>query len=219
MSNWKDFIDIEHRTFRESLQDGLMEIMIGIILMGMAGASLYLPLVALYLVPLLFWMPISEAIRKRYTYPRIGYFKLKKDPARRVLPGVFLYQALVFASVGLSLFILFGNSTDPKLWFRAMPLIFGMMLVGAFLHTAGKTGSRRPYIYASFSMIVASIFSIIEFEGLEFPYLFGEFGAGLVLYLSIMGSLLTIIGIYQFFSFVLRHPVATDSDLLVPEGC
>ena len=217
MTEGKGLAEIERKAFRESLQDGLMEAMIGIILIGMAAASGHIVFVAVYLIPLLFWRPISEAIRRRYTYPRIGYYRLRSDPAKKVLPGVFLYQILVFILIGITLFVIFGDITDPGLWFRAMPLIFALMLVGAFLHTAGKTGSRRPYLYSMISLVIASVLSTMEFEGLNFPYLFGEFGAGLVLFFIFMGSLLLIIGALQFFSFLRSHPMAPDSALVATE--
>ena len=213
-----NLVEIERKAFRESLQDGLMEILLGTILVGMAAASINILLVVIYLVPLIFWKPISEVARRRFTYRRIGYFSLRQDPARKVLPGVFLYQALVFVAIGIALLVIFGDFTDPGLWFRAMPVIFALMLVGAFLYTAGKTGSRRPYIYASVSIMAGSAFSILEFGGLDFRYLFGEFGAGLVLYFAFMGGLLLIAGIIQFFSFVRKYPVAPDETVMVKDA-
>ena len=218
MSDQNRLVEIERKAFRESLQDGLMEILLGAILIGMAAASINIFLVVIYLVPLIFWKPISEAARRRFTYQRIGYFRLRQDPARKVLPGVFLYQALVFVIIGIALLVAFGDFTDPSLWSQAMPVIFALMLVGAFMYTAGRTGSRRPYIYASVSILAGSLFSIMDFGDLDFRYLFGEFGAGLVLYFAFMGTLLLITGIIQFSSFMRKNPAVPDEAVTLNEA-
>ena len=208
--------DIEQKAFRDSMQDGLMEAMIGIVLLGMAAASVSLVFIAAYIMPLIFWGPISEAVRKRYTYPRIGYVKLRTDPARKVLPGVFLYQLAIFGILGVALFIIFGDVANAEHWHRSMPLVFSLMLVGACLYTADKSGSKCPYLYASVSVVSGCIFSVLEFKDLEFPFLFGELGTGLVLYFIFMGSIMVSTGIGLFVYFLHRHPQAPDEDLT---GC
>lgn len=206
-----DLKELERKAFRDSMQDGLMEIMIGIILLGMAAASVSLVFVVGYILPLLFMGPITEAVRKRYTYPRLGYVKLHTDSARKTLPGIFLYQFIVFAVMAVALFIIFGDVTNPQLWFKWSPLWFAMMLVGAFLYSAGKSGSRSPYVYAFVSVISAFVFCIVDFKDLKFPYLFGELGTGLVVYFIFMGGVLAIIGLILFVHFLRKYP-------LPPEG-
>ena len=52
-------------------------------------------------------------------------------------------------------------------------------------------------------------FSVISFD-LTFPYLFGYFGPGVVLYFLLMGGLMLFSGIIQLIGFVSQNPVSAE---------
>ena len=147
-----DIHAIERRANREAMQDGLGEILVGIILIGMGAASIYLFLAAIYLIPLILSRRISEVFKRRFTYPRIGYVKPQEEGIRKVLPGVFLYEIAVFAGLAVAFLLVFGDFADPRIWFRWSPLLFAMMLVGAYVYSHGKSGNKLYLGYAAFAL-------------------------------------------------------------------
>ena len=80
--NWKE---IERKAYRDAQQDGLMEILSGlgmIFIAGMVSGTLstaFAPLIVL------FFKPALEALRRRFTYPRIGYVKLPEGEQDRII--------------------------------------------------------------------------------------------------------------------------------------
>jgi hypothetical protein len=203
---------IERRANREAMQDGLGEILVGIILIGMGAASVHLFLAAIYLIPLILSRKISEVFKRRFTYPRIGYVKPHEEGARKVLPGVFLYEIAVFAGLAVAFLLIFGDLADPQVWSRWSPLLFAMMLVGAYLYSHGRSGNRLYLAYAGFALASGIAFSLASFEGMSFPYLFGDWGPGIVIFFLVTGSGFLLFGLSSLLWFITRHPVEAAGD-------
>lgn len=83
MSQTKDIRELERKALHTYLQDGLLDIVLGVQLVLL---SLFLSNRSLSFVVL--WTPLAlgslEALRKRLTYPRVGYVKLPQ-PASLVI--------------------------------------------------------------------------------------------------------------------------------------
>ena len=195
-----DESDIERRLFRDSTQDGLMEILLGISMVGIAAASASLLFTPLYIAPLAFGRQISEAVRNRYTYPRIGYVKLREEPTRRSVMGVLLYEFLVLTGAAAA-FLLFGGITNFSLWARWSPLIISALLLGLFLHLRGRSGSLRYLAIAFISVAAGYVLSVVSID-YTFPHLFGELGPGAVLYFLFVGAVMIVSGVTRFAYFV-----------------
>ncbi|NOQ34218.1 MAG: hypothetical protein GQ567_08530, partial [Methanosarcinales archaeon] len=63
--------ELEKKAYRDSQQDGLMEVMMGLILMTFGG-FFYSTVFVFYILLIVFSGKIVEFVRRRYTYPRIG---------------------------------------------------------------------------------------------------------------------------------------------------
>ena len=201
--------ELEREVFLDSTQDGLMELLLGVSMIGVAAASASLLFVPLYIVPLALGGRITEAVRKRLTYPRIGYVKLREEPAGRALRGVLLYEFLVLLVAAVALYILSGDVMEFGLWVSWSPLITALLVLGLFLYLHDKSGNRRYLALAVLSVLVGLVFSIVSFD-ISFPYLFGYFGPGAVLYFLLMGSVMLFSGFIQFAYFLSRNPVSPE---------
>lgn len=193
---------MEQKTYREFMQDGLTEIFMGILLVGMGVLFIvksFFP--AFFAVFVIFVFPrIVERLKRRYTYPRIGYAKLHEDPPKKIAVGIFSYMLVVAVVMVVVLFVIFsGISAD--LWYRWTPTFMGAMLTGAFIYLAGKSGDSRNYGIGVFGLVTGVVLSVYTFESMW---------TGLIVYLIFMGSVFLGLGLVRFGYFVHTFPVKEE---------
>ncbi|MEA3323598.1 MAG: hypothetical protein U9Q37_00420 [Euryarchaeota archaeon] len=186
--------ELKKKAYHESQQDGLMEVMIGLILITFGG-FFYSTAFAFYILLIVFSGKIVEFIRRRYTYPRIGVVKFHGENPKDALIGVFLFELAVIVII-FTLITISGDVTDYSSWVNWAPLFFGMILVGPFAHAASKSGSVRYYGYAILSVILGLFFSLVES---------GSGCTGLILYLVITGGFLVLGGLVIFVRFLRKY--------------
>jgi len=196
MSQTINLKELERKAFRDSQQDGLMEIMMGIILLTFGG-FFYSTIFVFYILLILFSGKIVEFFRNRYTYPRIGFVKLHQEKPKDALKGVFLFEFAVITIIFV-LISFFGDVTNSSQWVKWSPLFFGMILVGPFAHAASKSGSVRYSGYAILSVTLGVFFSLIEF---------GSGCTGLILYLVFIGGFLFFCGLVILIRFLREYPL------------
>ena len=202
MSTQIDLLKIEKKAYRDSQQDGLMEVMMGLILMTFGG-FLYSPIFAFYILLIIFSRKIVEFIRRRYTHPRIGFVKFHEENPKDALTGVFLFEFAVIV-IMFTLISIFGDVKDYSQWVKWSPLFFGMILVGPFAHAASRSGSIRYTGYAILSVVLGVFFSLIEF---------GSGYTGLILYLVFIGAFLFLGGLVIFSLFLRKYPLPAEEAL------
>ena len=188
--------EIEQKTFRDSQQDGLLELVIGICMVAISSRLFSRMLVFMMILPVLLFHPFLEAMRRRFTYPRIGYVKLIPDKPKEVIGAIFLVTLIVLAIMAVA-FILFGNVRDFNLWMKWLPVWGGTVLAGMFSSFASKSGSPRYYVFAVWSVLSGFALSLLKFEALE---------TGVLLYFLVMGGLLTPCGLVLFIRFLRKYP-------------
>jgi hypothetical protein len=188
--------ELEKKAYRDSQQDGLMEVMMGLILMTFGG-FFYSPIFAFYILLIVFSGKIMEFVRRRYTYPRIGFVKFHGENPKDALTGVLLFELAVIV-IMFTLISISGNVMDYSQWVKWSPLFFGLILVGPFAHAQSRSGNIRYYGYAILSVILGLFFSLVEF---------GSGGTGLILYLVIIGGFLVLSGLVIFIRFLRKYPL------------
>ena len=179
------------KAYRDSQQDGLVEVMRGWILLTFGG-FFYSTVFAFYILLIVFSGKIVESIWRRYTYPRIGVVKFHGEHPKDALTGVLLFELAVIV-IMFTLISISGDVMDYSQWVKWSPLFFGMILVGPFAHAASKSGSVRYSGYAILSVVLGIFFSLIGF---------GSGCTGLILYLVIMGAFLVLGGLVIFTRFL-----------------
>lgn len=186
---------IEQKSFRFIGQDGLVEIMIGILLIAFgvtfgSGISVFPMLIAVFVFPRLL-----EAVRNRCTYPRIGYAKLPVDEPKKTVKGMFGYLAVVLAVMFIC-FLLLGRVRDVAAYRKWSPLLMGVLLVGGFLYAHSRSGSRRYIVFAVLSVVSGIFFSIMNFESYN----------GLIVNFFAMGAVFIVSGFTLFILFLRKYP-------------
>ncbi|MHC4119403.1 MAG: hypothetical protein ACYSWO_18060 [Planctomycetota bacterium] len=196
MSREIDVKAIERKTFRESQQDGLLELVMGICMIAISTRLFSRVLVVMLVLPVIGFHPLLEAMRKRFTYPRIGYVKLIPDKPKEVVAGIFLVSVIVVCILAVALLI-FGGAGSFATWLRWCPFWGGTVLAGMFGSFASKSGAVRHRLFAAWSLFAGIVLSLIRFDAVE---------TGTLLYFAVMGALLIPFGLVQFTAFLRAHP-------------
>ena len=199
MSQNLDVRKVEQRVWRASQQDGLMEVAIGILLAATALQIRVTGLIALWIVVLVSLAPGLEAIRKRVTYPRIGYVELVQEEPKKTVRGIGVYTIGVYAAMALA-FAIFGDIGDWRLWRRWSPTLAGVLFSGGMIFAASKSGAARYY---AFVVLAVGL-------GIAFSILFPESYTGLTLYLLALGGAFILCGSVTFIRFLRRCPPPTE---------
>ncbi|MFQ6123448.1 MAG: hypothetical protein ACE5R6_02440 [Candidatus Heimdallarchaeota archaeon] len=200
MTKNKDWNKIERRVFRDTQQDGLMELLSGlgmVYIAGMVTGKLSPVFIALIV---LFFTPALGALRRRFTYPRIGYVKLPEVQSNLVWRGIFLVMLglLIIITIALTLI---GEMRNVERWLNWIPAFLGIVYVGMFLKLAVKSKNTRYYGYSIFSVINGFSFSLLTFE---------SWRTGIEMYFLSMGGVLMITGFALFLRFLRTNPLPTD---------
>ena len=190
-----DLKEIEKKTFRDCHQDGLLELVMGICMVTMSTRLISRFLVFMLALPVLVFGPVLVAMRKRFTYPRIGYVKLIPDKPKQVLAVIFLITFIVVVVLAVAFFLL-GNVRDFNLWMKWVPVWGGVVLAGMFSSFGSKSGCARYYVFALWSLISGFVLSILNFEAVE---------TSTLLYFLVMGCLLIPWGLVTFIRFLRKY--------------
>ncbi len=190
-----NFKEIEQKTFRESNQDGLLELVMGICMAAISTRLISRVLVVMLILPVILFGPVLLALRRRYTYPRIGYVKLIPDKPKEVIGAIFLITLIVIVVLAV-IFFIFGDVRDFNLWMKWIPVWGGVVLAGMFSSFGSKSGCIRYYIFAVWSLISGFVLSVLRFEAIE---------TGTLLYFLAMGALLIPWGLVTFIRFLRKY--------------
>jgi len=197
MSESLNLDHLERQAWRRDASDGLMEFLAGILFFFVARAMVD-PHLAW--VPALLLFPMRWANRffkERFTWPRIGYVKLKSEDSKDFGRGVLTYLAVVFV-IYLALLWVFGDITSFQSWRQWLPTLMGGFCSGGFFFAAGKSRLARHYALAIFCIAWGLVCSLPA-EPFSTPGIQRwALGLGLV-------NLLT--GVAVFVRFVRRYPV------------
>lgn len=194
--------EIEKKSWRYSEQDGLTEVSLGLLLVGVGilrsigglwGGVVTGVYSVLFVVVII---RVLEIVRREFTYPRVGRVKVLRDSPKKTVMGIFTYGFIVAALMAVAVFVVFGEISADVIY-RSTPIFLAIMILGGMAYAHGKSGSRRYYVYAAIALAAAPSFSLIDF---------GARMAGLGYYLLFMGSLFIAIGLAIFVRFLQKYP-------------
>jgi hypothetical protein len=200
MSQEQGFKKLQQRTYESYHQDGLIDMIIGL---GMIGFGLNMALdnsVLLFLA----WMPIILYVpfKNRITVPRIGYVKFSASNTK-IFIGVAVAVLLLVSLLLTFVYLLAGSGnlppqlTDWLTWFRQYHmLVLGSIAALCCAGAASLTGIRRLYAYAA---LIITIFTTGIWLGVDPP-----------IYVLITGSLIEVVGIWMLVRFLLEYPITSE---------
>ena len=182
---------ISRKTNAQYFEDGIWDIMIGVIFL-LVGVAVWYDMNALSLVPLLLLIS-PPLIKKKVTLPRTGYIRIKKQ--RKTLVS-FTFFALVFLLEGGILYLGMLNPSSNRLvqfFTQNLSLLSGVLIAITMLFIAWYMNFQRLYIYAGLTVLV---FIIMRWWG----HLAG-------ISLTLTGLLILMIGLLVLDKFIKNHPV------------
>lgn len=198
-----DLKEIERRANYAAFQDGLTEILMGLFLFFYGGslATNTLPIGLVFiLVAVFLGKPLTEGIKKRYIYPRIGYVKLPEDPnatSKGIAIAAIIMVLVLLGALGISMAMLgLEAGRDFFLTYIVPPASGFMLAIGPYW--LGQTyGMVRGYMWAAlfvFGGIAMPVFSIAS----------GYEAVGLLC--TLMGILILTTGAILFVRFIRKYP-------------
>jgi len=147
MTHDQELQDLEQRTYRDSYSDGIVDIYIGISLLWIGAAWIWLPDIAgiAGVLPAIFITPMLLG-RKRFSEKRIGYVKWTEPRRqwehRNLIGAVALGSAFLILGVGAYVFTndsAAGTDTVGNLAPGLIAFLLGLVAIGlAFLMSAKR---------------------------------------------------------------------------------
>ncbi len=200
MSQTIDLKSLERRAYRESVQDGIMEIFIGGLLyicgLVVADPKITVVFIAIYAAYVLRLPRSLEAAKERYTYPRIGAVVLHAQKPKPLLTAALFY--VLGAAVLAAAVVAVSGLPAASEWQRGLSVWLGLCLLGAWMRVYVKSGNPRYLIYALAALAVGIVIALIRLPGAK-DYV--------AVYLIITGTLSALTGAITLARFVRSHPV------------
>jgi len=198
---------LEQETYRDSMQDGLMFVFTGLMLVILGNLFGYPLIQAVALLTIFIIFPRgSELLRRRYVYPRVGYVKPKSSNNFEIIPFViFISSVLIIA--GLTVALLPEGYRDTDNLYRIMPFLLGMVFFGPALDVADRTGQDRYLLMGLLPTISGLLITVLSVSATPWPAY-----RGLLLFTSIWGLTSFIVGVVLFWLFVTTHVVEEYTD-------
>ncbi len=181
--------EIQRKVYMTFFRDGLWDIFLGLFILGW-GLSILTE--AVYLPGILF-MGIYFAVwgvKKRLTYPRIGYVRFSATSRRRIT-GRFVILGIVVLLLGVMAAVLWGIGRRAQWLADYFPLIFNGMLAAIVCFVAYWARVNRFYLYAAL-IFLGAVFHL--WVGIAWE--FGFIGAGSIIVLTGLGILVSFLRKY-----------------------
>ncbi len=197
-----DLEKIAQKAYRDSLEDGVMELGMGVYLMVCALPVANVSFSFVYAFLILFFRPAWQRVKQRVTYPRIGYVEHVSKDLKETVRGIAVVMLALIVVLAVVLAIM-GEVDDFGVWMKWLPALIGTFVVGAFLYVRSKSGAPRFYVLAVISVAIGVAMSIVDFDSeVRLP--------GLIGYLGCMGFVLAVWGGAMLARFVRKYPVVAE---------
>ena len=198
MSADDQFKKLSRKAYISYHQDGLIDILIGL---GILGFGLMI-LTGNFVFNMLAWMPILfyVPLKNRITVPRFGYVQFTSERTKRTRLLIAVMVGMLFFSFGLGLYVFALFDQMPPLLELAMAgdgmLLIGGLFAVAMLVAGLITRLDRLIIYAILTMLILPGGLLLGVE----PELRVVF----------LGALILLIGVILLVRFLRAYPLQKD---------
>ena len=191
---------VERGSFLELMQDGFTEILAGMIFLVFPAFFLEPGFLFIFVILYIIFMPqVVEAIRRKYTYPRIGYVKLREGAPPKLALEIPVAVLIIFVTIIAVLYIASMGVIDRLFIMKWMPAVFGFIMWGPSLYLKDKTGQNRYYLPGALMSLTGVVISLADFLPVEL---------GTSIFMNGWGLAFTILGLVRFLLFIRKYPVA-----------
>ncbi len=197
MTGNHDLQNLEQQTYRDSYSNGIIDIYIGISLLWIGVAWIWLPDIAglAGALPAIFIAPMLVG-RKRFSEKRIGYVKWTEPRRqwehRNLVGALVLGTAFLLLGVGAYIFVS-DSAADPDVLGNLAPGLIAWLLALVAIGLAFLMPARRMLAYAMV-LIAAGIWTAQENASPGWPLLAA-------------GTVVTVTGIAMLIRFIRSNPV------------
>lgn len=205
MTKYLDFKKLERRAYLSYHQDGLIDIIIGIAVIGF-GLNIAADTVIfgiLTWLPVIFYVPLKNY----FTAPRFGYVRFSSPRQTTIRLGLAVLVGLLGLLFFVGLYVFAISGSIPALfdaWLkRYHMLIFAFVGAGLLLGAALWTGIKRFYIYAVLTV------------GFTAAGIWLEIHPGV--FLIALGSTILVTGIWHLLRFIRNNPKVEELATNEPE--
>ena len=201
--NDKELVKTGQDAYRATMKDGFIEILAGVFFILTPVIYIQPAFVSIFVVIYVLFLPqYAEIFRKKYTYPRVGYVKLRTDPLDYRPKALLALLFIVIVSSGLLVMLMTQDVANYYNWFLMFPFILGAALLAPSAYLVDRTGAK---IYWGFG-IVATIFGLVM-SSITLIYPPDGLFDGLLAFSILFGLGLLIVGIGKFVYFLHSNPV------------
>ena len=202
MANLIDLNALRRKAIRDTVNDGLIEILFGVMFFFISGA-LRTSIVGIVVMVIIFGSaPFLRYLKRRITYPRIGYAEFPQGDTGG--PGKWVVYWLVLVLIIMAVVLaLFGDLSSPVRWYPWTPLFFGLLMLGFLFPLGIMTHLARFYVYGVLFLVTSIYFVMAPVEGKL---------TTLANYLLVMSGAMLLIGLVNLVRFVLANPVQPQED-------
>ena len=216
MSDNADILELEQETYKYSTQDGLDEILVGLGLIILAcvievldsGSYDVFCWYGILLLLIIFRIPIMERLRRKVTYPRIGYVKAHQDEPSPFLVVVLFSVLTISVVVPLALVMIPSDISFYNTGLKYMPVSLGVVMILRSFFLTEKTGDRRYFAFGLLTVTTGLIFTLLEFKPPR---------AGPVLYVFGWGVVITLVSLTTFIRFIRKYPIIDPDEVEASE--
>jgi hypothetical protein len=194
-----DLQKLEYKIYLFYHQDGLLDLIIGAIILGLGlnetFASSIWNIIAILLI--IAYVPLKRGI----TFPRLGYakFNINRGGLNLLVAGGVILVFLLLLTIG-SLLLVRTNGSSPLrliLWFREYSLIiYGSLGFIGFGLTGMLVGLKRLLVYALLTVVIMTGGYFLGLHG-SIPFLF-------------LGGVILVIGTFLLIGFLRKYPVKEE---------
>jgi len=203
MSTEKELLELEQNVHRESMKDGLQELLMALMLCFSGVVLVDGRFVIFLAIIIVFQTTAVEKFREAYTYPRLGKFKIRDE--KQQISGTGFLLTVVPLVILLSLMILAPHLglTYLDTWLVWAPAVFGLVFVCPSMYLVDKSGLKRYYGLAGLGIVLGLVFSHFAF-----PTPLDR----LVSYLFTLGGTIALVGVIILARFLSTYPVLITED-------
>jgi hypothetical protein len=195
MTSSMDLEQVERKARQSVNQDGILYFFMGLLLITVGVSFMIPPLSWIGILGILFVFP-AEWLRKRVTYPRIGYAKFQAPPG--LWRGMGLFAALAIVALIIAAFV----------WPQIMSILVGGVFGLSFYFGASMSGIRlRDWV----------VIGLMLASGVITAVLFDDWHLATSVQLSLIGLILVLIGLIDLVHFIRTYPMI-DGEFETDQG-
>lgn len=190
-----DLKKIERKAWMSYFQDGLYDIFLGLFVFGW-GLMMLTDMAWLAGAWFVVFYTTILGLKKRITYPRIGYVKFGQKQTR--LTAKFILLGVILMLLGLLVFWLFNTGSRPQWLSEYFLLLFGGMIAIVVSLIGYWIKVSRLFIYA---VLIFAASALNQWGNI--PMKFG---------LIVAGSLIMLYGVAVLVQFIRKYPIPPSEE-------